>query len=619
FEGVRKGVEHGGNKSGVPTVNGAIVYDDRFLGKPLVYCGTAGIMPRELNGKGTHVKEIVPGDRIIIAGGRTGKDGIHGATFSSEELHEESPTSAVQIGDPFTQKKLHDFLIEARDEMLYRTLTDNGAGGFSSSVGELAEISGGCEIHLDQALLKTTDIKPWEILLSESQERMTLAVPPESLSQLKTLADKHEVELCDIGTFTDSKNFHILHQGETVGLLSLDFLHDGLPKMELEAEWDQPQDQPADLLPIEDYGEEIKSILSRYNVCSKEAVIRQYDHEVQGGSVVKPLVGVSSEGPGDAAVIRPIECFDGKEGVVISNGICPKFSDSDTYHMAASAIDEAIRNYVAVGGNPKHLAILDNFCWPDPVYEPMKNPDGKHKLAQLVRANKALYETAIGFGTPIISGKDSMKNDCRIGDTKISVPPTLLISAIGKIDDIEKSVSSDLKCPGDYIYVLGTTRNELAGSEYALSNKLKGGLVPKVDVVTAKKLYASLYTAISLGLVVSCHDCSDGGLAVALAEVAFGGGLGVSISLSSVPCESAYEDTVVLFSETNSRFVISVAPDLAEQFEEAMKGCVYGRVGEVREDTMFVVNGVEGSLIVSEDIRELKKAWKRPLSEGESV
>jgi len=597
FEGVRLGVEHGGNKSGVPTVNGAILFDKRYLGKPLVYCGTVGIMPAKVGGVATHLKEILPGDRIVVAGGRTGKDGIHGATFSSLELDEASPTSAVQIGDPFTQKKLQDFLLEARDAELYRTLTDNGAGGFSSSVGEMAELSGGCELHLDRAPLKSEELRPWEILVSESQERMTLAVPEEKLEALFALAERHEVELAAIGEFTESGKFHLLFKGETVALLDLKFLHGGVPQMELEARF-EPKRQKEFKLPPLDCKEALQKVLASYNVCSKEAVVRQYDHEVQGGSALKPMTGKENDGPSDAALVRPIECMEEGVAVVVACGICPKFSDWDCYWMAASAIDEALRNVVAVGGDPASVAILDNFCWPDPVGDPQKT-------AQLVRANRALYDFATAFETPIISGKDSMKNDFRSGEVKISVPPTLLISAIGKMEDVEKAVSMDVKAAGDLVYAVGLTRKELGGSELALAYGIEGGAAPIVAAAEAKAGFSALHSAIVEELVASCHDCSDGGLAAALAESAFAGGLGMELELEKLPCEGELSVIEKLFSESNSRFVVTVAPEQKGRFEKVMEKSVYGCIGRVVEEGRFVVKGV-----LEAELAELKEAWQ---------
>jgi phosphoribosylformylglycinamidine synthase subunit PurSL len=619
FEGVRKGVEHGGNKSGVPTVNGAIVFDDRYLGKPLVYCGTIGILPHTIHGKPSHLKDIIPGDRIIVVGGRTGRDGIHGATFSSEELNEQSSTSAVQIGDPFTQKKLHDFIMEARDHGLYRTLTDNGAGGFSSSIGELAEISNGCEVEIDHALLKSMDLKPWEILLSESQERMTLVVDSENFILLKELAQKHEVEICDVGAFTDTGYFHVKYKTHTVAYLSMEFLHHGVPQLDLQAVWSPLPKEEITIPYGQDLGEDLKSILSRFNVCSKESVIRQYDHEVQGGSALKPLTGIHNDGPSDAGIVRPIECLDSErhhyEGIVVSNGICPKFSHIDAYDMAASAIDEAIRNYVAVGGDPDHVAILDNFCWPDPVLDPKKTPDGKFKLAQLVRANKALYQVAKDFEAPIISGKDSMKNDFRIGETKISVPPTLLISAFGKIHDIRQSVSMDFKCSGDSVYILGVTKRELGGTEYAQHHNLGEGAAPTVDAIQARKTYQQLHRAIREDLVVSCHDCSDGGFVTALAESSFAGMLGVTIQLDTVPTDESLVKEEILFSESNSRLIITVAPENTGDFEKQMMGYSLAKIGEVNDSEDFVVL-YEGEEVIKETIHDLKAAWQQPLQQG---
>ena len=610
YEGVREGVEHGGNKSGIPTVNGCIVFDERFLGKPLVYCGTGGIMPSRIHGEPAHTKEILPGDLAVMAGGRIGKDGIHGATFSSEELHEGSPVTAVQIGDPITQKKMTDFLLMARDRGLYRCITDNGAGGLSSSVGETARLSGGCEIDLKKAPLKYSGLNPWEILISESQERMTLAVAPEKVDEFLDLAQKMDVEATDVGRYTDSGRFHVLYGDRTVAYLDMDFLHGGVPQMRLSAKWASPKHPEPDFPEPADMGQALKEMLSRLNICSKESVVRRYDHEVQGGSVIKPLVGVTNDGPGDAAVIRPV--LTSFEGVVVASGICPRYSDIDTYHMAACAIDEAIRNAIAVGGNLEQMAGLDNFCWCDPV-QSEKTPDGEYKLAQLVRANKALYDHTTAYGVPCISGKDSMKNDYHIGNVKISIPPTLLFSTIGKIADVRKTVTMDAKRPGDLVYILGETYPELGGSEwYAMHDSIGNG-VPMVNAEKAKALYDSLSGAIRKGLVSSCHDCSDGGLGVALAESAFAGGLGMSIDLALVPSSGIDRDDALLFSESQSRFVVTISPAVKEPFEEMMKGIPMGQVGTVIAEELLKINGIRGNKIIEEDINELKAAWQKPL------
>jgi len=605
FEGVRRGVEHGGNKSGIPTVNGCIVFDDRYLGKPLVYCGTGGIMPSVINGKPSHVKETRKGDLIVMTGGRIGKDGIHGATFSSLELDEESPVTAVQIGDPITQKKMLDFLLEARDKGLYNAITDNGAGGLSSSVGEMAQLSGGCLINLEKCPLKYAGLDPWEILLSESQERMTLAVSPDKIDEFLELAKIRDVEATVIGAFTDSGKFHAVYGDKTVAYLDMEFLHKGLPTMKLNARWLlRKYEEP--VLGSVDITAALKTLLSRLNICSKEYVIRQYDHEVQGGSVIKPL---ACDGPSDAAVIRPL--LDSMEGVVVANGICPRYGDIDTYHMTACAIDEAVRNHICVGGSFDYVAGLDNFCWCDPV-KSEKNPDGEFKLAQLVRANMALYDYTKAYGLPCISGKDSMKNDYIVGDRKISIPPTVLFSTIGKIEDVRKAVTMDVKRPDDRIYVLGITKDELGASEYFASLGYIGNDVPKVNAASAKKLYIALEKAIREGIVASCHDCSDGGLGVALAESAFSGDLGMTIELTKVPVENIRRADTILFSESQSRFVVTVAPEKVERFEEIMKGNVFADIGAVTAQQNFTVMDGE-KVVLSAGIEELKEAWQGTL------
>ncbi len=611
FEGVRRGVEHGGNKIGIPVINGSIVFDDRYLGKPLVYCGTGGMMPAKIDSEDCSVKKVDAGDLVLMVGGRIGRDGIHGATFSSEELHESSPVSAVQLGDPITQKKMQDFLMEARDLMLIKAITDNGAGGLSSSIGELAQMSGGCEIYLDKAPLKYPGLDPWEILVSESQERMTVGVEPAKLDAFLELANRRSVEAAVVGKFTDSGKFLVKFGEKAVASLEMKFLHDGVPQMKLEAKWEEKKFDEPQFADEPDQTANLLSLLGRLNVCSKEYVVRQYDHEVRGGSVVKPLMGAENDGPSDAAVMMPrLGSF---EGVVVSNGIIPRYGDIDAYWMTACAMDEALRNYVATGGSLEKVACLDNFCWPDPV-KSEKAPDGEYKLAQLVRANQALYDFAIAYKMPPISGKDSMKNDYVIGNVKISIPPTILITAIGKIEDARKAVTIDAKKAGDFVYVLGVTKDELGGSEFYALKGFVGNEVPKVDAKRAYALYSKLSKAILKGLVASCHDCSDGGLGVALAETAFAGMLGMNVDLRSVPRERAERNDFVLFSESQSRFVVTVSPQNAANFEKAMKGVSFAKVGDVRNDEQFVVVGLNGSEAVKSDVAILKAAWKKTLN-----
>jgi phosphoribosylformylglycinamidine synthase len=610
FTGVHRGVRDGANQSGIPDVNGSIIFDDRYAGKPLVFCGTGGLMPKEILGEPAHVKKVLPGDLIVMTGGRIGKDGIHGATFSSEELHSESPTSAVQIGDPITQKKMTDFLLEARDLGLYRAITDNGAGGLSSSVGEMARNANGCRLELEKAPLKYEGLQPWEILLSEAQERMTLAVAPEKIKQFLELARRRDVEAAVLGEFTDSGRFHVLHKDQTVAHIEMEFLHEGVPEMKLRAKWTPPKHEEPDLPEPDDYNRLLEQMLRRLNVCSKESFVRQYDHEVQGMSALKPFVGSENDGPGDAAILKPLH--DSYEGVVVSSGICSRYSDIDTYHMTACAIDEAVRNAICVGGQLGQLAGLDNFCWPDPV-ESEKTPDGSYKLAQLVRSNMALYDYCTAYDLPCISGKDSMKNDYMIGGVKISVPPTLLFSVLGKIDDVRKAVSMDVKRPGHLVYVIGLTKNELGASEYFAHHGFIGNSIPRVNAQMARKTYQAIAEAISRRIVASCHDCSDGGLGVALAETAFAGGFGIEADLSAVPQEERLRDDYLLFSESQSRFVVTVAPKKAKEFERIMDGMPFARIGKVQESPMLVLNSGNEN-IISADIFALKKAWQQPLN-----
>ncbi len=618
FEGVRRGVEHGGNKSGIPTVNGALRFDERFLGKPLVFCGTGGIMPARLNSHPSHEKTIEAGDLIVMVGGRIGKDGIHGATFSSDALTEASPTSAVQIGNPFVQKVMMDMLLEARDRGLYKAIHDNGAGGLSCSVAELALLCGGAQLHLERAPLKYSGLDPWEILLSESQERMTLAVSPDRLEDLLKLARERDVEATVLGEFTDSGRFHVLYEGRTIAYLDVEFLLRGHPQKKLRAVWRRPQPEEPQFPQPKDLGQILHKMLGRLNIASKEYVIRQYDHEVQGQTVVKPLVG--NDGPSDAAVLWPLEMQrkGSRRGVVVANGINPNYGDIDTYHMAALALDEAIRNAVAVGADPERIAVLDNFCW--------SSPDDEFRLAQLVRACQALYEYAIAFGTPFISGKDSMHNDFE-GEldgqrVKISVPPTILISALGVIEDIKRVVTMDLKEPGNLIYMLGETRAELGGSEYfaMMGEELRGERfigngVPKVDAKGAKKRYRALHQAMKAGLIRACHDCSEGGLAVAAAEMAFAGGLGMELDLRSVSASKRFaRDDFLLFAESASRILVEVKPEHQKRFEQRMKDCVWSKIGVTVEAPTFRVTGLQGRQIIHENLEALKASWKKPLN-----
>ncbi len=622
MKGVHKGVERGGNESGIPTINGAIVFDDRFMGKPLVFCGTGGVLPITLKVDKVEVdgvkKEIHSGDCIVMVGGRIGKDGIHGATFSSVALDEAQPASVVQIGDPIIQKKMTDFLLVARDRLLYRTLTDNGAGGLSSSVGEMALLSNGCHIELEKALLKYPALKPWEILISESQERMTLAVPPENRSSLETLAREYDVELCIIGQFTDDGFFTATYHGETVAYINLNFLHYGLPQMKLKANWVKPvhqEPQLSDELSGRSCGEVLRGLLARPNIASKENWVRQYDHEVKAITILKPFDGINRDAPMDAAVVKPIR--NSNKGLVISNGLCPRLSDIDSYAMAAMGIDEAVRNAVVVGGNPEEIYALDNFCWPDPIFT-SDNPDGEFKLAQLVRANQALRDICCAYRLPLISGKDSMKNDYGQGSNKISVPPTLLITVLSVISDYRNICSSHFKKIGSPIYFLGKLDGRMGGSELYNSLGWIGNEAPKVEVDENYQVYCSIHHAIQKGWILASHDISDGGLGVALAESCFGFNGGIEISLDKVRSLDI-EPWKKLFSEPAGCLIVEVSKEKEGDFVNHIRQYTdrFEKIGNtIIESNFRVVNKTVGgkkSLILNEKVNELKKIWQTSL------
>ena len=580
-------------------------------------------MPRVLqDGRESHDKTPQPGNVIYMVGGRVGSDGIHGATFSSLELTEDSPSSAVQIGDPITQKKMIDMVLEARDLGLIQVITDNGAGGLSSSVGELAELTGGADLDLAAVPLKQPGLSKWEILVSESQERMTIGINPEDCEEFEKLAELHEVEATAVGTFTDSGAFVVRFGKETVAHLPISFLHDGCPQLQLESEWKPPKLDPI-LFPSTNHtemGEILSRLMARPNVASKEWWVRSYDHEVIAQSVIKPFCGINHDAPGDAAVIAPIQ---GKtQGAVISNGIVPRYSDIDAYAMAAASIDEALRNAVCVGVDLDLIAGLDNFCWPDPV-ESAKTPDGRYKLAQLVRANRALDEVCRAYNLPCISGKDSMKNDAILDGKKISVPPTLLFSLIGNHSDVRKAVSSDFKEVGDKIYLVGETHQELGASELAFmlrdeSNGSSGigKKVPQIDTERNLSMYRSLTAAMSKELVSSAHDCSDAGLAAAVAECCFGCDSGASLDISPLfYSDNELDAWGALFGESLGRILVSVSPKKAQDFEAFMKGHECNFLGVVKSnDDITFSNATDRILTAS--MSELRDSWKGTLNGG---
>ncbi len=626
-DGVHQGVIDGGNQSGIPYGRGWERFDGRYLGKPLVFCGTVGALPVEVAGRPGHEKAARPGDRIVMTGGRIGADGIHGATFSSAALDESAPVQAVQIGDPITQKRMFDFLLEARDLGLYSAITDNGAGGLSSSVGEMAQQPGGARLDLSRAPIKYQGLAAWEILISEAQERMTLAVPPAKIDRLLELARRREVEATVLGEFTDEGYFHVTHGDDTVAHISMEFLHDGAPRLELEARWSAPRfDEPAATACDEELGRLVVEMLRGLNVCSGEDKARQYDHEVKGTSVVKPFIGVDNDVPADATVF--LAHHGSLRGFVLSEGINPFYSDVDTHAMAMSVVDEALRRQLAAGAGLDRIAMLDNFCWPDPVESP-STPDGAYKLAQLVRACRGLYEATRAYGTPLVSGKDSMKNDSTKGGVKISIPPTLLVSAIGQIADVRQAVTLEPQAPGDVVFLLGETVDETGGSEYFRLLGLRAGArgepgaprpyvgnkVPRVDPSRTLPLYRAFEQTVAADLVRSATTPTLGGWAMAFARSVMAGGLGFDLDLALV-CEQAdLSLDVFLFSESNGRFLITTPPEKAEQIERRFSKTSCRRVGAVTSDPRLRVN-VGARNVIDLRVAELKAAFKETLTDA---
>ncbi len=615
-DGVHQGVMDGGNQSGIPWARGFERFDERYIGKPLVYCGTVGRLPVLVGGRPSERKEVRPGDAIVMCGGRIGKDGIHGATFSSEELREESPAQAVQIGDPITQRKMYEFLIEARDQGLYRALTDNGAGGLSSSIGEMCRLSGGADLDVARAPLKYAGLQPWEILLSEAQERMSLAVPPECVEAFLSLARRRDVEATVLGTFTDSGRFIVRYQGRVVGALDLDFLHEGCPRLELEARWTPPVVPPPAPARGVARTAALRRLLGRLNICSKEYKARQYDGEVKGLSVVKPFVGVHSDVPADATVMRVEHGAD--DGMVLAEGLHPFLSDLDTYAMMQAAVDEAVRRIVSAGGEWGRIAGLDNFCWPDPV-KSEKTPDGEYKLAQLVRANRALYDLCTAYGVPCISGKDSMKNDSTRGGRKISIPPTVLFSTIGRLSDVRRALTMPFQRPGDRIAVVGYTRAEMGASEYCRmlaeeqgTPERFGGEPPRVRPDEAIPVYRAMDAAIRGGLLRSSHTPTLGGLAVGLALCAIGGAVGANVDLGAIPVGGDLDDDARLFSESPSRFLVTYAPGRARKVEAAFAAVPFAPIGRVTEEPWLRIRGVRRARVEAA-VENLRRAFRQPL------
>jgi phosphoribosylformylglycinamidine synthase len=621
LDGIIEGVRDGGNKSGIPTPFGQVLFHPGYMGKCLVYVTALGIMPATINNEPAEEKTILPGDLVVMSGGRVGKDGIHGVTASSETFSENTPTGHVQIGDPYTQKKMHDFLIEARDLGLIRFITDNGGGGLSSSVGETARFSGGCEIDLDKVPLKYSGLDQWEIWVSESQERMTIAIAPENEKQFFELSDRHGVESTVIGHYTNSGKLHIKYDDKSCAYVDLDLLTAGFPQWEFDALWRSPQDRGC-CEPVlgspHDHNGLLLDMLRRPNIGSKGWISRQYDHEVQGTSVIKPLVGVDRDIASDAAVIRPV--LNSEKGLAFSQAMLPFYSQIDAYHMTTCTMDESVRRLMAVGGDPDHLGGVDNFCWPTIEYDPHTNPDGKFKAAQLVRSCQALRDMCLVYEIPLLSGKDSMYVDGhlqgRYGERhKISALESLQFSATSVVDDVNRCLTLDTKVPDDLVYVLGRTHNELGASEYYDMLGYVGCNVPHVNAQECIGLYRVFAKAVRMEIFASAHGIYRGGLGVHLALTAMAGGLGMEVELAAVPTRAPLRDDQLLYSESAGRFIVSIDPKHQAVFEKLFEGYPVAKIGHVTQTPRLVIRGAEGSKIIEQTVPELKKAWQQPFGD----
>jgi phosphoribosylformylglycinamidine synthase II len=595
YRGVVAGIGSYGNNMGIPTVNGAINFDESYVGNVVVYCGCIGILPKD-----KFVKDTRAGDIALLVGGETGRDGIHGVTFASAELTKESEEvsrPAVQIANPIEEEQVKRAIVRLRDEGLGSAITDIGGGGISCGTGEMAERSNlGIHVYLEKIPLKYQGLTPWEIYVSESQERMLLSVPEKNLEKALEIFEGENVKATPIGRFTTDGILKVTYNGQTVAELDIDFVFDP-PKFVGATDWQPPKlDEPTFLEPA-DLTKELFGLLSLPNIASKESVIRTYDHEVKGNTALKPLQSRYG-GPNDAAVLKPLA--DSWKGVVISCGMNTNYGKIDSYWMAASGIDEAIRNNVAVGG--RRIALLDNFTWGNP-----QKPD---RLGSLVRACKACYDYAKGFEAPFISGKDSLYNESPMGP----VTPTLLITAIGVTPDIRKTVSMELKQPGNSIYMVGKTYPELGGSHYYQNKGYLGNSVPQVRLEQAKRTMDLITEAIDKGYLRACHDLSEGGLAVASAEMAFSSGYGVELDLNKVPrAKEVSRNDFVLFSESNSRFLVEVTAKRRDAFEALMQDAVCAEVGTVKKEGVLSVAGLDGKQALHADLEELRRRWKSTL------
>ncbi len=616
LDGIIEGVRDGGNKSGIPTALGTLAFDPRYLGKCLVFVSAVGVMTAQVAGQPSHLKKTSPGELVIMCGGRVGADGIHGVTASSAGYSESTPAGHVQIGDPYTQKKMHDFLLEARDAGLIRFITDNGGGGLSSSVGESARLSPGAEVDLKKVPLKYQGLDPWQIWVSESQERMTVAVAPEDEAAFMALAEKHEVEATVIGRYTGDGKLKLTYGDEVCCYVDVEFLEKGFPQWEFEAHWLPPEArglaEPV-LSPPEDLGGLLLDLLDSPNLCSRAWINRQYDHEVQGTSVVKPFVGRRQEVPSEAAVLLPV--LGGRAGLAMAQVLLFQYGDIDTYHMVTASVEEGLRRVVAVGGDPLQVGGVDNFCWPSIQYDPRDNPDGRYKAAQLVRACWGLKAACEELGIPLLSGKDSMYVDGRLRGRhglvrRVSGPPTMMFTATAPVHELKRVQTLEPKAAGDVVYVLGRTRDELgAGALYNLLGQV-GRNVPETDLGASLALCTAVARALERGLLASTCVVSRGGLAYALARMVMAAEMGLEVDLDLIPTADGLGALARLFSESTGRLVVTLDPARTREFEALLEGVAFAPVGRVARHKKLVM-AAEGRTVVELGLAQLRRAFTK--------
>lgn len=595
MRGVVRGVRDYGNRMGIPTVNGAIQFDDTFIYNPLVFCGTAGVIPIA-----DIAKEVKPGHLLVAAGGRTGKDGLKGATFSSAELttdsHEEDQT-AVQIGNPIEEKKVADFVLAARAEGLIEFVTDCGAGGFSSAAGEMLSEVGG-EVWLENVPLKEPGLESWQVFISESQERMVMAVEEKNLPALQKIADTYQTEIFVLAKADGLKRLKVWHHGQAVCDLPVEKLH-GAPRREMRAHWRQPAAQaPKIAVRPESWTQVLKTVLADFAIVSREPVIREYDHEVQGNTVLKPLAGASGDAPQDGAVIR----VDGSSQLVaLACALLPEWGKNDPHAMGRACVDECVRQLVAMGANPQRIAILDNFC--------LGNPDSEKELGALVECTKGLAQAALAYGAPFVSGKDSFYNYFVTDEGPVSIPCTLLVSGFGIVEDAKHVIGSSLRRAGSKLCLLGRSTPGLRGSVFAKYTQGAGlNAAPSWDEAETWANYGKYHELVKQGAVLATHDLSEGGLAVALAEMAFSGKAGIRVDLDGVPAAKDCSAAEILFGETPGRLLIEVAPEHVAAARAA--GAVV--IGESTNERWLHVTH-KGSTLIDAAVADLKPIWQEGL------